>query len=1594
MLPNSIPCRRLRIVVVLLLAFRFPALAQETSALPPGLPDENAAETLLELELGDADVSFLGLGTWTTGVAPAVAWAFARDADDSLTADSGILFPGLEPIPYFNTANLTLSLWILNRYFFETTIPDDLREASILFGYNGLPGEPVQSVLVGNTAIGIGSYPYLGIGDGEGSIGEDAPGASALFATPSSEHELVVRFAPTAEESLTYAAGGVVEERLIAAIDYERDRHFVLPDAGIDFLEVFVEEADASLAGSDGRAYRRLDLAREAAVSLADGTLSLRFTPTTRVAIYYEKAGVSIGDATLGDASYFGLLDGAPDSATILDFSYAELDPGGTYRNLVDAAGSLPAAITRADAGFTTTISGNEAFVLVEPGRYSPFESASRYALQPSERVIIRDSTGTELDTTLIVRELDDGTVQIADPASDLRSFANRYPFASSLLDEPTSAIYGPAPAADPSAPQIADLSIRPSDSIVLPAGHLPGSVRVIRNGAVERSFRVLDSGELEFTRPLVVTDVVTVRYRTTDTAESAGLVVASGNRLRLAPGVEAHVAIGAQARPLGSSFSTVAGEFPGSVTLSAGVSLSSEAWDQRGPGSLDLQLNGAVTVATSDTSGALRVAGMNEGGTTLPVTEAGLFPSARPVVDPDGTGTGFDPDTDLGYDTRGTLTFTDFSTTTAFGERDLLAYNDSGVELPYEDGGRSGPYPARSFDEAYSGIVAAFDYTLDTAENWVAGTVRLPRTTDLSGLRELVIPYRVRSATGSVQLVLQIGATAEDLDGDLVLDEGTSGIPFFDQVRSITLNAGVQPDLGSIASEDANGNGVLDAEIPERVFSAPFSTPIDDATADIWREERITLTAEEASALTGTRSFRIIVLRDGIGARSGSVLVGSVTGAGADFAESVPTPTSARIRNRAESEITGQTLEEAFSQEAGQLSTDTEEQSVLVAEWSGLATGEIVLSRGTAVPASDYEHLRVYHRADEGSTLGATLRLTALSGSTIVSETSSVVGSYAWDVLELDLPETNSQLITEIELGISGTGDGTLLLDELSFWDPRTTLGAIADLTVDMESDRTLTVGGRTIVDQIGMSQSLLVQTESFPGSVSSASAGLETTTEGRARVTGISSSASLTTRVTDGITGLLMLHRLSGSPEFVPVSLRSSFQSGFGVLETGTAHAIALGLSVPVLGVSSADGGWSAIEDGGNLRREWSADVRNASPAEQSMRTLSLSLLLQELRLAQPLEGSYPKRWAGSLGRLLADGAPETRTTAYRLDGSVRGDRLGADAELGLRTNTDAGTNARKTDLVALLAVPLSLRQGEVTLSLERSLSLTTSGSPAETVVRDTSEAGSVLESFPFFFSEVPLWELFDPGYADRLPSSSEGASAANYEPAAELLVSRPVISSPLSLLVPTSGSVRLARPLERLEDSAFTSYLVDTTLSYIAPNTLGRLSERALFAFYDTDELVSTVRLLSTGGDGADWTHAVELNSRLRLLWTTGRILSFQLAGSAELPGGEPLDALSRLSYSWDSPADTAAAFPLPRTLRDRERTLSHESSLELEAFASGTRSVYARIEHRSTLDITELGSVALYGGLGLGDVRTSLSRSVLVGLRAGIEGRLRL
>ncbi|MCK4543263.1 MAG: hypothetical protein KAU17_13605, partial [Spirochaetales bacterium] len=207
------------------------------------LPEDEAKEALFETRLGDAEVDLYLEGSWNLSLTGGYGFLY-----DSLSETfSPSVFPGMSSGFLFSQVpDLTISLYLMERYFFEASILDDYEQNTYLLGYNGKPGEFLQRVRIGNTDIGAGTYGFLQVPEASTS----ALGGTVKFGNSSSTYEGLIRFDPAAPAKVSYLGDRLVKEYHYASTDYQRGRFFILPDRDLEGLKVYVEDDAGTFTGS------------------------------------------------------------------------------------------------------------------------------------------------------------------------------------------------------------------------------------------------------------------------------------------------------------------------------------------------------------------------------------------------------------------------------------------------------------------------------------------------------------------------------------------------------------------------------------------------------------------------------------------------------------------------------------------------------------------------------------------------------------------------------------------------------------------------------------------------------------------------------------------------------------------------------------------------------------------------------------------------------------------------------------------------------------------------------------------------------------------------------------------------------------------------------------------------------------------------------------------------------------------------------------------------------------------------------------------------------------------------------------------------
>nr|MQY76056.1 hypothetical protein [Spirochaeta sp.] len=785
----------------------------------PILPEQEAPEAIFETEIGDADVDFYLSGSWQMLLGVSVDFLFKPDGSVEFNSQSA--FPGLELDKGIEQiADLTASVWIMERYFLEYSYLGGFEENYFLMGYQGREDEFLDHLYIGNRDIAIDPYIFLDIPEQDDS----SIGAESLLRTGTSSHELLLRSDNNQSESRLYIGKDLVSEEVIPLSDYIAGRFFKLPDQGVEELEVYLEDANGDYSDADGRHYRLAGV-EDATLDSEEGLVFVKEAAAGgQVVVYYEKGvGVAVGDGLLGNGALCGVVVGEnkldPTAGTV------DFDWGVTYPD---------PALGQDMNERKVTVNGRTALRLWMPGEFSPFEILSRYEFSQSPpldlsqvtvEVVKKGDRSQSLLQPVKFSFTPASRVFYAYHNSDLRGdFRNLYPFLNTAIEsdnlDSSNLLYGPERDPRPGylKYELLVYHLTPVEQYRLEANVVHGSVSIKRNGIAESRYEVdYGSGLITFLTYIHPDDRIEITYRLKGAfLNNSDLLFVWGSRIPLSDSLNLELATGLRWNALPGSYTEKAYDRTGTVIGSAYLQGEGER--------LSFKASSAVAYTNPDTTGTMRLLSMEGRGMEVALSEDTAYPASL------ADGTEFAVDPLLTQDKRGKLLYRDYREYGSFGTSSLQSYTWSGYEpWPYETSSKPGPYVAAGSSEGTSsGQSLILDFEIDTNGDWVGCQIPLALNQgvlDLSALQSIFLSYRAVDVSGEFDIYLQIGDIEEDIDGDNTLDEELSaladGFSFNDSANGVTLLVGGGPKNegnGRRDSEDVDGNGFIDPEEPERV--------------------------------------------------------------------------------------------------------------------------------------------------------------------------------------------------------------------------------------------------------------------------------------------------------------------------------------------------------------------------------------------------------------------------------------------------------------------------------------------------------------------------------------------------------------------------------------------------------------------------------------------------------------------------------------------------------------------------------------------------------------------------------------------------------
>ena len=342
------------------------------------------------------------------------------------------------------------------------------------------------------------------------------------------------------------------------------------------------------------------------------------------VLVYYNDGlGNDVGDVDIGDAGLPGESGG-------------KIDPAAAYQPFDFFATFLGQPMSERQV----TVNGRTALRLWKPGEFSPFEILAGYATPgtvPAEstrmrvQVLTKGDPDTALDTDVNFRLAPGNDYLIAYRDTNLRSNPrNLYPFLDAGLEDlfdPDNLLYGPA--ADPS-PGYLEHELRvslltPVSSFGLGADVVPGSVQVLRNGVAENRFELdADLGVVSFLTEIAPADRLVITFRRKQSLAGNGdLLFVWGNTIPLGDAHVLQLATGLRWNAVPGTYTEEAYARTGSALVSAGM--------QGEAGPLRYEVSAAAGITNPDTTGRLRLLGMEGRGMVIPLSESTAWPAAPP---------------------------------------------------------------------------------------------------------------------------------------------------------------------------------------------------------------------------------------------------------------------------------------------------------------------------------------------------------------------------------------------------------------------------------------------------------------------------------------------------------------------------------------------------------------------------------------------------------------------------------------------------------------------------------------------------------------------------------------------------------------------------------------------------------------------------------------------------------------------------------------------------------------------------------------------------------------------------------------------------
>ena len=1405
---------------------------------------------IISASLGSADVSLFLTGSWKGELQFNPGYFFSPMGSGFASSNVPI---------YTQEADLTLALWINERWFVEANFLDDSSQNTYRAGYQGKHGEFLQYAGIGNTGNDFPAFPYM-------DLGGDSPGSFGFYSRFGNDKinvHTLIRYDSASREERTFSGSRERTYSYVQLKDSVRGISFVLPDTDIDSqITVYIEDEKGALRDSMGRRWRHAQ-ASEYAASRAHGLLELSVRPEGAAAVSYSKGGDRPWNNSMG--SYDGTQKGfLSDVQSWFDAKRESIK----LENFPQAGNRNSSALKPGEVFFNE----GAALVIYEAGAFSPFERRNRYDAPSSsseQAALISLSSETEIngyDLIQVNTEAAFSDIPVFSPAASQRNVYElirtssrdaRHPGSIWPLVTEYPEIYLPGAGVFSGDAVLRFTNFYNTNGYFIGNDVVPGSVQVWRSGIQDTNFNYnASSGEVVISGAAGQNELIRITYlKRSEETRFGSFTAGAGAVYNNMKHFSMQGAVGLRMNLSDESFTE--DDYSSMGNVAAGVKA---AWDFD---FLKAYATGGLAFVRTDTTGLYRASGMEGNETIINLPHDNSFISNPPLsVFAQGLSAG----------NRADLIYRNYFDNNILGSS--LMSVDSNVPVI---SGINKPYPAADSQLGSSKVITA-EFNLYNDE-WTGFQVPLNSYAQiLPNAGEIEIPFRFYG---------------------------------FNQIPSDAFKVILQ--IGSLSGEDFAFTENPDLVWEKILYSKDIAVTGSDYYTGMEfnhnaRIARFTLNDEDKRKLGDAKYLRLIAVCEGNENISGRVLLASPIVRGASFRpvtfDAVNGISGNTEKVKAIETIdTGASLKDAYPELINRLHYDNSIQRVLRIDWQDLDAGISagVDGRLSELPLSDYRELSFFVKIRNEESAGSNNYLSFILADGIEST--------GLNALEAKIPmnvfeaEKWHKVVIRYQGGNKGIfADGNKLTDAFCSYNPKKMsynnkerkTSYIAVL-VNPENSSSKLKNGTIFIDEIILEDSIVMYRIN-------AGAGIEYSKQGsilsvnnfnvlsdfsvfsavesemRSKIDSEQSNISGSAVSRTGMKVSFLGINMSGNFSFTAAEDTFLWDAdhdisraigSFFVKETFSAspHERTARHTFNMRYLSNFYSGFEAdvLYDLSRLKQNWKFDI-GYRPKNEYIPSIAFNTQALWTKKSQIEEDdNYGSLWARSWLPLIPDSGTgaESRKMQSQIVISENTKPVGAVITLdGSVFSSDLSTMTRFENS-AFLDIPVVLKNTSLNFRTGRNFKQHINYS-GESALDDSGKFfKSINDSFAFW-KIIPFYSLFTSKLNNAMDNgitSSPFNSILNYMSFNDHFSARVNLLSMYniaSLFVPSRIIFRLDRVIEQKMDTRADALNINGSLGFSSINMFGAMGRLPLFKFYQSDEFSHSLdaALIVPRGEDNTW------------------------------------------------------------------------------------------------------------------------------------------